>query len=382
MSENKKYKVVFISNYLNHHQIPFSQELISLTGGSYLFIATTPTPKGRLKLGYRDANSSYDFVLRAYESVENFELAKKYVLDADIVLYGSIGRELVKKRLKKNKLTFRCTERLFKIEPKKSEMLGLKIKNYFANTIHKNFYLLCEGAYVREDYKRVGAFKNKAYKWGYFPELKEYDNVDNLILEKEENSLLWAGRMIDWKHPEYAIEVAKRLKAEGYKFKLNIIGTGNLYVDIVRTVFLESLDDCVIVLGSMSPEKVREYMEKSQIFLATSDRNEGWGAVVNEAMNSACAVVANENIGSAPYLIKDDKNGLIYKNDSVDELYKKVKYLLDSKEKATELGKNAYQALQAEWNAKIAAERLLDLAEALIKDKKCQRFENGPCSQA
>lgn len=382
MSQDKKYKVVFISNYLNHHQIPISQELMRLTGGSYLFIATTPTPKGRLKLGYHDANSSYDFVLRAYESAESFEKAKKYALDADIVLYGSIGRELIKERLKKKKLTFRCTERLFKKEPKKSQMLGLRIRNYFANSIHKNFYLLCEGAYVRDDYKRVGAFANKAYKWGYFPELKEYDNIDNTISEKEENSILWAGRMIDWKHPEYAIEISRRLKAEGYKFKMNLIGTGNLYVELVRAVFLESLDDCISVLGAMSPEKVREYMEKSQIFLCTSDRQEGWGAVINEAMNSGCAVVANENIGAAPYLIKAGENGLIYQNDSVDELYEKVKYLLDNNEKAKELGKNAYKSLKEEWNAKIAAERLLELAEILKNNKECEQYENGPCSKA
>ncbi len=381
MSQDKKYKVVFISNYLNHHQIPFSQEMMSLTGGSYLFIATTPTPKGRLKLGYRDANSSYDFVLKAYESKESFEKAKRYVLDADIVLYGSIGRELIKERLKKNKLTFRCTERLFKKEPKKSQMLGLRIRNYFANSIHKNFYLLCEGGYVAEDYKRVGSFKSKSYKWGYFPELKEYDDIDNLISEKEENSLLWAGRMIDWKHPEYAIEVAKRLKAEGYKFKMNLIGTGNLYVELVRQVFLESLDDCVFVLGAMSPEKVREYMEKSQIFLCTSDRQEGWGAVINEAMNSGCAVVANENIGAAPYLIKVGENGLIYQNDSVDELYEKVKYLFDNIEETKKLGKCAYQTIKTQWNAKVAAERVLNLAEALI-NKECEQYENGPCSKA
>ncbi|MBE6663249.1 MAG: glycosyltransferase [Ruminococcaceae bacterium] len=380
MSQNKKYNVVFISNYLNHHQIPFSQEMMSLTGGSYLFIATTPTPKGRLKLGYRDANSSYDFVLRAYESKESFEKAKKYALDADIVLYGSIGRELIKERLKKKKLTFRCTERLFKIEPKKSEMLGLKIRNYFANAIHKNFYLLCEGGYVAEDYKRVGSFKSKSYKWGYFPELKEYDDIDNLISEKEENSLLWAGRMIDWKHPEYAIEVAKRLKAEGYKFKMNVIGTGNLYVELVRQVFLESLDDCVFVLGAMSPEKVREYMEKSQIFLATSDRQEGWGAVINEAMNSGCVVVANENIGAVPYLLTDKENGYIYQNDSIDELYIKTKKLLDNKSEAKRLGKNAYQTMLNEWNAKVAAGRLLALSEELKKNKRSTQFKSGPCA--
>ena len=34
-------------------------------------------------------------------------------------------------------------------------------------------------------------------------------------------------------------------------------------------------------------------MEKADIFLFTSDRREGWGAVANEAMNSACALVVS-----------------------------------------------------------------------------------------
>ena len=51
----------------------------------------------------------------------------------------------------------------------------------------------------------------------------------------------------------------------------------------------KQLDDCVSMLGAMSPEKVRDYMEAADIFLFTSDFNEGWGAVLNEAMNSSCA---------------------------------------------------------------------------------------------
>ena len=88
------------------------------------------------------------------------------------------------------------------------------------------------------------------------------------------------------------------------------------------------LQNCVSLCGSLSPEKVREYMVKSQIFLFTSDYNEGWGAVLNEAMNSACAVIASHAIGSVPFLINNKKNGLIYQNGQMEDLYRKVKVLL------------------------------------------------------
>ena len=66
----------------------------------------------------------------------------------------------------------------------------------------------------------------------------------------------------------------------------------------------------------MSPEKVRSVMEKSHIFVFTSSHLEGWGAVVNEAMNSGCAVVANVQAGAVPYLIEQGVNGIAYPRGS------------------------------------------------------------------
>ena len=42
----------------------------------------------------------------------------------------------------------------------------------------------------------------------------------------------------------------------------------------------KGLSDSVELLGAMAPEKVREYMEKSGIFMFTSDFNEGWSTVL------------------------------------------------------------------------------------------------------
>ena len=62
-------------------------------------------------------------------------------------------------------------------------------------------------------------------------------------------------------------------------------------------------------------------MEKTGIFLFTSDRQEGWGAVLNEAMNSGCAVVASHLIGAVPFLKKKKKNGLVYSSGDRKTLF-------------------------------------------------------------
>ena len=134
---------------------------------------------------------------------------------------------------------------------------------------------------------------------------------------------MWAGRVIDWKHPEAAIETAKRLKADGQDFELLIIGNGAEEEKIKKAIIENRLQNEVKMLGAMSPDMVREYMEKAQVFLFTSDRQEGWGAVLNEAMNSGCAVVASSMIGAVPYLIDNGNDGLIFKDQDWDDCIKK-----------------------------------------------------------
>ena len=151
--------------------------------------------------------------------------------------------------------------------------------------------------------------------------------------------------------------------------------------DKIKTMIeREGLSDKVRLLGAMSPDEVRRHMEEAEIFLFTSNKQEGWGAVLNESMNSGCAVVANRAIGSVPYLLKDGVSGMTY-SGGFDELYEKVKYLIDNREERKKLGLAAYRTLTDEWNADIAAGRLLSLVEN-IKEGRDTPFSDGPCSKA
>jgi glycosyltransferase involved in cell wall biosynthesis len=124
-------------------------------------------------------------------------------------------------------------------------------------------------------------------------------------------------------------------------------------------------------------------MEEAGIYLFTSDRQEGWGAVLNEAMNSGCSVVASHAAGSAPYLIHDGENGLLYTSGNVDEMYEKVKRLLDSPEDQRRIGSAAYTTMRDTWNAEIAVDRILLLTERILAGEKHPNlFEKGPGSIA
>lgn len=370
-------KIAFISNYYNHHQAPLSRCLSRLTGGEYRFIATEPMEEERFKMGWGGDND--DFVL---ELSQDECLCREFIDNADAVIIGSAPEKLIKRRLKEGKLTFKYSERLYKNGVKTYTLPIRAVQNYFRWGKYKNFYLLCASAYAAGDYSKTGNFINKAYKWGYYPSVKRYENVDEFFAEKSKSkvvSVLWAGRLIDWKHPDSAVRTAKKLRDNGYEFEMNIIGNGALE-DSLRALISEyDLEDRVNMLGSMKPEEVRGYMERADIYLFTSDQCEGWGAVLNESMNSGCAVVADRAIGSVPYLLKHGVNGMIYSGE--DELYKYTEHLIKDASERERMGREAYRTMTDMWNAENAAKRFLMLCKELKNKDKADIFTNGPLSR-
>ena len=244
--------------------------------------------------------------------------------------------------------------------------------------------MLCASAYTAGDYAKFGLFRGRCYKWGYFPETIRYPSIDDLIDRKAKATILWCGRFLDWKHPDDVIEVAKRLRDAGCCFKIEMIGTGEMEQQLKRQASDAGLLETNIrFLGAMSPEAVRRHMESAGICLFTSDRQEGWGAVLNEAMNSGCAVVASDAAGATPYLVNDGVNGSVYHSGNIQELYEKVRRLLENTTMQYSFGKAAYQTITELWNAEVAAKRFLQLSQALLNGTDASRlFADGPCSPA
>ena len=385
-------KLVFISNYISHHQKPFCDAMKQKIGKNFIFMETMPMEKERLDMGWEPIRENY--VFRTYESNESEKKAKKIAVDAEIVILGSASDNYIIPRLKTKKLTFKYAERFYKT--------GLTLRNLphaaaGAWLHHGRFqryplYMLCASAYTPVDAAIFHNYIGRTYKWGYFPEVKRYDVAE--LMEKKQAaasvgvehsriSILWAGRLIGWKHPEAAVQLAASLKEKGYSFRMSMIGNGEMEMQLHDMIREKGLEDCVEMLGAMPPEEVRRHMEKADIYLFTSDFNEGWGAVLNESMNSGCAVVASHAIGSVPFLIKNGENGLIYENGNQLDLEKQVLRLLEDGAFRKKIAENAYETMINLWNAETAAERFLTLTEKLLKNENTDSlFLDGPCSKA
>jgi glycosyltransferase involved in cell wall biosynthesis len=370
-------KGAFISNYFNHHQKALCDALYNECNSEFYFLQTVKMSAERKKGGW-GGNVLPDYVkdLSDKSAVENIKEYSELICECDFVVIGSADKRYINKRIRQNKAVFIYSERIAKPDINKIKLM-LRIYKHFVRYSRKNVRVLCSSAYTSLDLKKWKCFDGRCYKWGYFPSTVEYQNIDTLINKKEENTLIWVARYLELKHPELPVLIVDKLKENGYKFKLEMIGNGVLLDKTKKIVKEKHLEDVITFIPVLTPEQVREHMEKSSVFLFTSDFNEGWGAVLNEAMNSGCCCIVSHAIGSAPYLIKDGVNGFLYKNGDIDELYNKVSHLLDNPEECAVIGKRAYETISTEWNAQTAAMRLINLVENpdII-------YDDGPCSKA
>lgn len=363
-------KLVFVSNYMNHHQRPFLEQMETY-GCQVYFVACEEISEERKVLGYcTDANITG--MLRLDE--ENADEVYSLVMDADAVIFGSKPKKLFRARVRSGKLTFNASERLFK----KSNLMAhlpyykLKLRRRYLFDREHIPYLLTIGSYCVEDFCKLGYPMEKSLKWGYFPPLTE-KTLPELIENKEKNTILWVGRFVPLKHPEYVVELAQYLKEQSLPFQIKMIGTGELWESIQKMIRERGLSDVVEANGPMPPEQVRLEFDKAQIALMTSDRNEGWGAVVDEAMSSACVMVAPNVVGSTTYLIENNVNGMVFENKQ--QMFQMVQQLLPDRERCSSLGKEAYRTITETWNYQTAAQRFWEF----LQDQTV-RYDSGPMS--
>ena len=377
-------RLSFFSNYLNAHTLPVCLAFSEREGVDFTFVACDGLGQS---VGRRNLNEEYEFVLRSYEDAEAAACARAHATEDDVVIFGHMGGDesLVKARMRAGKLSFRYAERILKrgmawrfFPPK-----AWRTYDWFLRYRAQPFYVLCAGAYAAYDLKQSGFPAEKCLTWGYFPGYTTEPSAGALGSRERENStpaLLWAGRMIDLKHPEAALKLAKRLLDDGRAFRLTMAGDGPLMASLKSRAVADGLQSCVSFSGEVDAADMPSLMRSSDIFLFTSGRKEGWGAVLSEAMTQGCAVVANVEAGASASLVRHEENGLLY-NGSADGLHSAVSRLLDEPSFASRLGAKAVDTMSGDWSVGRAVGNFLLVAQAIIKGE-ANPIESGPCSPA
>lgn len=377
-------KLTFFTNFINHHQVHVADEFYRYLGENYHLVETTKMPESFKKAGYPDYNGR-PYIVKAYESTDSQEKALKLSYESDIVIIGSAPDIYYTQRLRNNQIVFLYSERWFR----KFQLGYLNPKvwwywySHYTRYRNNKYYMLCASAFTASDVSKIKAFPNKCFKWGYFTQVPTFDASSYTKRKKQAQQIkiLWCARFISLKHPEMAINIAKYLKDLNYNFSLEMIGSGDLLEHTKALSKKYNVTKHVQFIGNIPNDIVLEKMKESHIFIFTSNKQEGWGAVLNEAMSSGCAVVAANQIGSVPFLITHKENGLIFESENQNDLNKNIKLLFDNPDLIYKLGDNARKTMQETWSPQTAVKNFFQLVTALQLDKR-NPILDGPCSNA
>lgn len=373
-------KVVFIANSCEHVVRPLCDGLYKHYGEDFLFIETKALDSRRVGIG-SEAERPYLF-----SGINRFDRAKEICTEADVVIFGGVSTSYIEERIKNNKLTLYYSERLFKKGYWRywNPITRKHVKERFiVPSKNSNFHLLCASSFASLDFNRVGAFENKMYKWGYQIEIKK-KNIEGLMAQKPQDGLsfIWVGRLVKLKHCEDAIRLVKKLVDNNYPARLTIIGTGDQESNLKKMVQRLGLSKNIEFKGICPIEETRREMDKANIFLFTSGFGEGWGATLNECMNSGCACIASHGAGSTYFLTEDGVDSMIYLSRNVKMMYDRAVRLIEDKKLREQIGRNAYRKMYEQWNPEISSQRMVRLIEELMINGDCTLFQDGPCSKA
>lgn len=151
--------------------------------------------------------------------------------------------------------------------------------------------------------------------------------------------LLWVRALVSIYNPEMAIRVFKKVKEKYPDATLTMVGP---FKEIAR----EKMEQMarkhrveVLFTGKLSKEEWIKLSEDYDIFLNTTNID-NMPVSVLEAMALGLVVVST-NVGGVPYIIENNKTGLLVNADDSEEMAAKIEYIVDNQDFSEQLTKNA-----------------------------------------
>ena len=329
-------RVVFYTNNVSPHQLPLAEEVASRVGREdFLYVGDELEWRGKL------VETSVR-TLRADDPE-----AKEWLENAEVMYTGGLRPVgLMERRARRGLKTLYYSERWFKpvrlldlrlldclIEVTVPGWVRMfvpwyrKMARRFVRLANANecVRFLPVGPWARRDFLRMGVRAGKTIPWGYFVSPGAGERRGRRK-EGEPLKVLWAGRDVRLKRVE----------------------------DIERAVALANGDSgksapvAFTKLTGIAPAEVRRAMREHDVFVLASNGHEGWGAVVNEALEEGMDVIGTYEAGASAAMLPQER------------LY----HAGDARALAALIGKEMRGELPScsigEWTARRAAERLLE----------------------
>ena len=174
---------------------------------------------------------------------------------------------------------------------------------------------------------------------------------------------LYVGKLVAKKRIQDQLEALELALAENSGLHLLVVGTGELMEAAVRTQEEKQLP--ITFAGFLNQTEITRAYLAADCLVLSSDYDETWGLVVNEAMVCGLPAIVSDRAGCGPDLIEDGETGLLYPFGDIRALAEKMLEMAQDTKKMKTMGKNARARILQEYNVARAADGVVEAVKAL-----------------
>lgn len=336
-------RVALHTRTISPHQLPLAQAIARRIGSeNYRYVYSEALSPERKAIGWREMAEGVPCV------VADDPETREWIETCDVLVTSFRDCDLIERRAKRGLKTWYCNERWFKPIPLFDCLIGVTVPGWVRMAVpgyrkmarrfvglvneHDCVGILAIGPWAKGDFLQLGVRKEKIVGWGYFvaPSDENKAKVENEQRKDSILKVLWAGRDISWKRSKDIVRAVALANKNLSTFQPSNSSTFQL-----------------TKLTGVKSDEVRKAMREHDVFVLASTAQEGWGAVVSEALEEGLNVIGTFEAGASAAILPKER---LYHAGDVKALAK-----LLERERCGELPPCSI----GEWTAEKAAERLL-----------------------
>jgi glycosyltransferase involved in cell wall biosynthesis len=199
-------------------------------------------------------------------------------------------------------------------------------------------------------------------------------NLINIKLKKNENvestTILFLSNLIESKGVITLLEACSILAYKKIQFKCILVGSeGDLSQnDIEQKIQQLNILQHVKYIGKKyGEEKTQIYLESDIFVLPTFYKNECFPLVILEAMSMKLPVISTFE-GGIPDIIDDGKTGFLIVQKNPEKLAEKLELLIKNSELRKEMGENAREKFDNNYQVKHFEQRLTQILSGILQE--------------
>ncbi|OFX42842.1 MAG: hypothetical protein A2046_03725 [Bacteroidetes bacterium GWA2_30_7] len=236
---------------------------------------------------------------------------------------------------------------------------------------------ICVSEKIQQKLKLLLPDRTEDILFKYCPTSISNENKLFNLDESKKLNLLFVGRIQDSHKGVFKLPlIYQELINLNIKFNLVIVGIGE-DLQTLKMYFneIDGAKNVQFIEDAVTPEKVKPYYKKADIFILTSNF-EGGPIVIYEAM--ACKVVPiSFNVGNVSNIIINEHNGFMVENFSFKEIIQRILELNSNRNNLSIIGNNAYQSVEEKgYLQKSYDDFFIQIVKDVTQTERYKNFNN------